>query len=860
MLFLGRLSERAPLMVLALLSIVTVIFAVGLTKLQIANDPQEFWPDHPRVRTFKKIEREFGIASFSHLIAVRFAPKGHFRIDSPQALLEMEAVLQALRAVPGILSVEGIPDFVKFVRVELHGGDRRFYSLPVTDRSYSFEEIIRMAFQRMALLKKFTSPAGTALVTATVARDADIIGVSRRALAALEPIQKNAVALEIGPLSYGETLDVFNQTTQRDIRHLTPIVVAFVALTLAWVFRLTRPGELALVLLLLLGVAAVAFRPELLPAGALDLALVALLAGLVLLSYRALASLYLTLAVVSLSGVWAFGLLGLLGVPLNFLMAAVVPLLMGIGDDYSINLLHRYEEERCRGHAGPQAIKIALARTGRALALTTLTTVVGFLSLLFAPSPPVRWFGLLAALSVISALIVTVTLIPAAKQLLKEGPRTKLWPNDRRLFAHPKESVLSRWLARYAGFFRWRTAAVIALGLGLTVGALGYWEGRAFQTYTVDYRRLLPPDYPVVQLYSQINQEFRTYDEVQIYLSGEIARLDIIRLLLKDLPEALAASPYAHKVTSIAHYIDDVRTANAQLARGFMERFIENPDAAYRWILDEIFSKETLRQRAEAYAHNGSAVVRVNTLRFTDQEGIRRVTRDLSERLTPVLAKLEQQGVHAQLTGVPFLEELELAALHRSLVQSLLISFALCFTVMALVLRSVRWGAIGLFPMVLVTGLLLGSVNVLKLELNAATAIVAALSIGLGVDYAIHLMQRFREERDLVKAMARTGEALFAAFFTTASAFFILTLGTITWNRDFGLLVGLAVFYAFLATVLFFPALLVLATARPSPQSAAAPDLSLKEGGELPFPLGKGLEVRLEEGSGGEGLFDQHHK
>jgi predicted RND superfamily exporter protein len=109
-----------------------------------------------------------------------------------------------------------------------------------------------------------------------------------------------------------------------------------------------------------------------------------------------------------------------------------------------------------------------------------------------------------------------------------------------------------------------------------------------------------------------------------------------------------------------------------------------------------------------------------------------------------------------------------------------------------------------------VTGLLLGTVSFLKLELNAATAIVAAISIGLGVDYAIHLIQRFREERDLSVAVSRTGEALFAAFFTTASAFFVLMLSTITWNRDFGLLVGLAVFYAFVVTVFVFPAVLSL--------------------------------------------------
>jgi len=809
---------RGPWAVLGVLGLITALCAVGLTTLRVANDPQEFLPDHPTVQLFREIERDFGIASFAHVIAVRFAPRENFTVESPQAILEMEAVLQALRAVPGIVSAQGVPDFVKFVRAELHGGDRRFYSLPTDgdELGYSFPEIVRMAFQRMALLKKFTSLAGTALATATIAKDADIVEVSRQALAALAPIQKSAQALEIGLVSYGETLDIFNQTTGRDIRYLTPLVFALIAVTLSWVFRLTRPWELGLVLLLCVGVSAVSFSPELFSGAALpvDLVLIGAVALLVLVTYKPLASLYLTLGVVGLSGVWAFGLLGWLGVPVNFLMAAVFPLLMGIGDDYAIHLLHRYEEERCKKHPGPQAIGIALTRTGRAIVLTTVTTAVGFTALFFAPSPPIRWFGLLSAVSVISALIITVTLIPAFKQIFPEGPRVELWPSARRFFAHPQASLLSRWLGRYAELLRGRAVMTSVLVLGVLLGAVGYFEGWAFQTYTVDYRRLLPKDYPTVALYTKINEEFRTYDEVQLVLTGDIARLDVMRVLLKDIPEALSASPYAHTVTSIAHYLEDVRAANPQLAAGFMDRFLDEPDEAYRWLLGEVLSKESLRQRAEAYLlpihASEKAIVRVNTMRFADQVSVRRVSRDIAERLAPVIAKLSTLGITAQLTGVPFVEELSLDALHRSLTQSLIISFGLCFVVLAVALRSALWGLIGLFPMILVTGLLLGTVGLLKLELNAATAIVAAISIGLGVDYAIHFIQRFREERDLSVAASRTGEALFAAFFTTASAFFVLMLSTITWNRDFGLLVGLAVFYAFVVTIFVFPALLAM--------------------------------------------------
>lgn len=817
----GAAAARAPRLVLLLLALCTAFFAFGLTKLRIANDPQEFLPEHPRVAAARLIEREFGAGNFSHLITIRFAPREPYTIESPAAILEMESVLQTLRALPGILSAEGVPDFVKFVRSGLHGFDRRYYSLPGDELDYSFEELIRMAFQRMALLRKFTSQAGTALATATVDKDADIIEVARRVNAALAPVQQSAIALEIGPVSYGETLDVFNRTTQHDIRWLTPLVFVFIVVTLAWAFRLTRPRDLALMGLLMLAGLGAILGPELLSDFALPVELISLitLGAVVFGTYKRLASLYLTLAVITISGTWAFGLMGWIGVPLNFLMAAVLPLLMGIGDDYAIHLLHRYEEERCKGRDGPKAMETALGCTGRALVITTLTTVAGFLSLFFAPSPPVRWFGFLAAFSIVSAFIITVTLIPAAKHWFKEGARLGPWTRER-LFAHPMDSLVSRWLSGYARLVQRRHVAIAALIIGLAMGILGYWQGHSFQTYSVDYRHLLPAEYPIVRLYDQINDEFRTYDEVQILLKGDMARFAVMRLLLKDIPEALGASPYAHKVTSIAHYIDDVRAAHPKLAQGFLERFIENPDEAYRWIFQEIFAQESLRRRADVYLSPTLhlAVVRVNTMRFAAQAGIARVTNDISERLQPVIAKLAALGLSVELTGVPYLEALGLETLRQSFSQSLLLAFVLCFVVMVLILKSALWGAAALFPMALMTGLVLGTVNLLRLELNAATAIVAAISIGLGVDYAVHLLQRFLEERDLVKSTARTGEALFASFVTTASAFFVLLGATITWNRAFGLLVGLAVSYAFIATVLFFPALIALIDrARPSP-------------------------------------------
>jgi hypothetical protein len=171
---------------------------------------------------------------------------------------------------------------------------------------------------------------------------------------------------------------------------------------------------------------------------------------------------------------------------------------------------------------------------------------------------------------------------------------------------------------------------------------------------------------------------------------------------------------------------------------------------------------------------------------------------------------LAAAGLTMTLTGAPFLQTLSLQILQDSLYQSIGISLILCLGLMMIVFRSVRWGVVSLMPVALSAWLVLGTITLFGMELSVATAMVTAISIGLGVGYAIHWVQRYREECDLPQATARTGEALCGDFLTTLAAFLSLIFGQIVWNRDFGVLAAVAMSYAFGVTIFVFPALLTL--------------------------------------------------
>jgi hypothetical protein len=110
---------------------------------------------------------------------------------------------------------------------------------------------------------------------------------------------------------------------------------------------------------------------------------------------------------------WTGGAMGILGIPLDMATAGMGSLLLGMGIDYGIHLMHRYEEERRKKKPIDEAIEIAVVSTGTAVFATTATTVVGFLALVFAPLPMMANLGKVCALGISFCMISVIALLPA---------------------------------------------------------------------------------------------------------------------------------------------------------------------------------------------------------------------------------------------------------------------------------------------------------------------------------------------------------------------------------------------------------------------------------------------------------------
>lgn len=177
-------------------------------------------------------------------------------------------------------------------------------------------------------------------------------------------------------------------------------------------------------------------------------------------------------------------------------------------------------------------------------------------------------------------------------------------------------------------------------------------------------------------------------------------------------------------------------------------------------------------------------------------------------------------GTFVQVTGSPIVREASLDATNRALQVSLPIAVLLCLLVASGFLRSVRYGLASIVPILMVVAWLYAFMEIAGYSINLVTATIAAVSIGIGIDFAIHFIARYREELErhgrrhtAVRVTGEgTGVALVASALSSAVGFGILAFAPMPLFASYGLLTALMIVMALVATLAVLPSILVLVT------------------------------------------------
>ncbi|WP_238478847.1 efflux RND transporter permease subunit [Natranaeroarchaeum sulfidigenes] len=551
-------------------------------------------------------------------------------------------------------------------------------------------------------------------------------------------------------------------------------------------------------------------------------------------AYRDPIDLMLGLVSLVLTFIWTFGFMTLAEIPFSDQLITVFALLLAVGIDFGIHIINRYREERELGKQIEESMRITTQQLLIALLIVTLTTVFSLLANLI--SDVTRDFGIVGTAGIIFTFLIFGIFLPAGKvgaDTLREGTR---FPEFGTSPLGKEDSALGRVLTVGVTISKVAPVVFLVTVLALGVGATAYGTGvdtefdeQAFfpdedriEQYESLPGPLQPGEYTFIQVLSYLEDDFEQgfQDSVTIYVDDNDLRSDRglteIDRALYDPDDAFKSEGRQADAESILSVIESHESADPEFART-VQRYDGSgdgiPDRNVDVVYDDLFDSPAGDQaRDRLTTDRTGAVIDVQVDVDAEQE----------EAVAAARALAEDMRLDATATGQLVIFESILEEITDASLNSLLVAFVL--TMVFLVLsywwlegRAV-YGVLNLVPVLLAVALLAGSMRAFDIPLSPINAPILSVSIGLGVDYTVHFMHRFVDEfedgksiQDALQTTVRgTGGALTGSMLTTVSGLGVLYLALIPLIMEFGLLLALGVFYAWLSSVLVLPSAIVV--------------------------------------------------
>jgi hydrophobe/amphiphile efflux-3 (HAE3) family protein len=535
--------------------------------------------------------------------------------------------------------------------------------------------------------------------------------------------------------------------------------------------------------------------------GAISLAL---MAGLLLVAFAVRWRL-LPLGVVAVGLVWAFGLAGYLGIHLNVVTIAGLPVLLGVGIDFAVQLHSRVEEEAQLALA-EHPVAATLRRLVPALLLATVGAVVAFLALEFNATPMLQDFGLLLAVGLPVIVLATILLTTA----------TLSWRTERRRAPAGAHAAAGAQAKDYSRGPLGR--ATVALGslpraaaLPLVLVAIAVFIGGAFveggQKIQTDPQKWVNQNSRVVKDLDYLADHSGATSELGVYVQSDNLFSDqnaafvdsVARQQLAKHPDVLLNA--SSLVTTIGYLLDVpgakvVPPTGADIRAGYAV----TPDAIKR-------STVNLTQPGGSA---GAMNLIFSTGRSTlEQRAV--VVKDLRATMQP------PSGTSATPSGLAVIGTSLLDNLKNNRAELTYYALIGVFLVLLIRYRNIARALLSVVPVLIAVGLTSLIARGSGLQLSPLTAVSGPLVIALCTEFTTLIVARHLEERAaglspraaVDEAAARTGRAFLVSAAAAVVGILVLAFSPLPLLRDFGLIVALNVAVALLSALIVLPPLLV---------------------------------------------------
>lgn len=531
-------------------------------------------------------------------------------------------------------------------------------------------------------------------------------------------------------------------------------------------------------------------------------------------SFRSFQGMFLPTLTGILGVIWGLSIMGLLKVHLDGLTITTPILILAIAAGHAIQILKRYYEEYrraladgvARKEANRSAIIESLARTGPIMITAGLIAMITFYSLTASDLPMVRHFGFLAGGGVLSVMILELTLIPALRALLPA-------PKIRDAAREQKSGILDRFLTGLANqLVGGRAPLLVGAGLVLII-AIG--AGATVLRVDNDFKLYFKPNSQLRVEDNVLNRTFAGTNSIQFLVRTPHAdgvKDPRVLQAIDKLQTFLNSQPYVGKTQSIADLIKRMNMAMHADSKTY-DRVPDRRDLVAQYLFlyslsgdpqdfDSLVDNDYQRAAVWVYLKNESTA-------YADT---------LAHKAQDILAQSLPPGVTVQMGGsLPQVVALNEVVV-REKVYNMLQMAIVVFVLSAIVLRSLVGGLFVLAPLGAIVATNFGLMGWLGITLDVTAVTIAAMAVGIGADYEIYLLFRFREElakrRDVLAAtresLLTSGKAVLFVALSVIGGYAVLQVSGFAFYENLSTLVIATMAVSAIFALFFLRALMML--------------------------------------------------
>jgi hypothetical protein len=517
------------------------------------------------------------------------------------------------------------------------------------------------------------------------------------------------------------------------------------------------------------------------------------------LMLRSVKSTLLTMAVVFFSVVWAFGLMAAVDIPIYAVSTMIPVMLIAIGVADGI---HLYSHLQLFLRKNPNATKKEatldmLHNMWKPVVMTSITTAVGFISLLTSQVYPIKYFGIFTAFGVLMAMVFSLVLIPAGIMIFGL-PKVKKSKNNE---TH-KETNLAHGFA--AKVIKHKSVSIIATAVIIILSIVGMQKIWINSSFLDKFEK----DSEIVLTDNFINDHFGGTTNLNLILDSEgvkdvFKNPDVLKLVDKmqsQVENDLELVGNSFALTDYAKRMNKVMNADK-------EEFNTIPESR------DLVAQYLLLYEMSGDPENLNKVVDYDyaKLNITFQ-----LKSDNSKAINSAIAIIdtyesdfEKQGVKMNYAGSGYKGLVFTDLILEGQIMSLILSLIIVIILLSLMFKNYKIGLIGAVPITITALISFGTMGFLDIPLNTTTALLSSIAIGIGIDYAVHFIEQYRNNAsrsdDMIlvaqKTMAHSGRAISFNAIVVIAGFMVLLFSVFPPNRELGALVSLNMFTSFVGTV-----------------------------------------------------------